>query len=298
MDNCNWDICYLCYLRNSSYHFISPAHSSPPVARSFSCRLWVGWLLLRNILLQTVLMPDPLLLEDIPNAKTNVSFLTMQRSRTALPSSFDRELMVNLCLKEILIISEQSFSNRTLTITRGNHKIPIEILTLSEESPKTKRILVIQHGILDVSNSWRPLALKFLTSNIFDEVWLPNTRGNHYSQTADAAWSLETLAADTNAILMEAREAGMSTSFIRHSQGTAQILALLSMNPDVPVEKVVLLAPVTTMDLQRIKLSNGEFTELANAMFAVLETGRTDFLDLSLGDSLSREMTKCMLVWV
>jgi pimeloyl-ACP methyl ester carboxylesterase len=109
---------------------------------------------------------------------------------------------------------------------------------------------------------------------------------------------LETLAADTNAILMEAREAGMSTSFIRHSQGTAQILALLSMNPDVPVEKVVLLAPVTTMDLQRIKLSNGEFTELANAMFAVLETGRTDFLDLSLGDSLSREMTKCMLVWV
>jgi hypothetical protein len=35
-----------------------------------------------------------------------------------------------------------------------------------------------------------------------------------------------------------------------------------------------------------------------NAMFAVLETGRTDFLDLSLGDSLSREMTKCMLVWV
>jgi hypothetical protein len=101
---------------------------------------------------------------------------------------------------------------------------------------------------------------------------------------------LETLAADTNAILMEAREAGMSTSFIRHNQGTAQILALLSMNPDVPVEKVVLLAPVTTMDLQRIKLSNGEFTELANAMFAVLETGRTDFLDLSLGDSLSREM--------
>ena len=97
---------------------------------------------------------------------------------------------------------------------------------------------------------------------------------------------------------MEAREAGMSTSFIRHSKGTAQILALLSMNPDVPVEKVVLLAPVTTMDLQRIKLSNGEFTELANAMFAVLETGRTDFLDLSLGDSLSREMTKCMLVWV
>jgi hypothetical protein len=164
MDNCNWDICYLCYLRNSSYHFISPAHSSPPVARSFSCRLWVGWLLLRNILLQTVLMPDPLLLEDIPNAKTNVSFLTMQRSRTALPSSFDRELMVNLCLKEILIISEQSFSNRTLTITRGNHKIPIEILTLSEESPKTKRILVIQHGILDVSNSWRPLALKFLSN--------------------------------------------------------------------------------------------------------------------------------------
>jgi pimeloyl-ACP methyl ester carboxylesterase len=119
---------------------------------------------------------------------------------------------------------------------------------MMEQDP-SKKVVLLQHGIFDSSDSWianvEKQALPFILANMGYDVWLGNNRGNKYSRNHKSLnpdkeksfWyfsyhemGLYDLPAIIDFILLTTgRE---KISYIGHSQGTAQLFAALTLKTD------------------------------------------------------------------
>jgi pimeloyl-ACP methyl ester carboxylesterase len=109
--------------------------------------------------------------------------------------------------------------------------------------------------VFDESRSWLPLADWLITNSYAQEVWILNTKDNVHSslQKSGTYWHLRDLAEETRFFLRKICDSSgvEKLTYIGHSQGTSQLLALLTMDSGIErmLEKTILLAPVTVPDV-------------------------------------------------
>lgn len=137
----------------------------------------------------------------------------------------------------------------------------------SFKKDSNRKVVLLQHGLVDSSDSWvanyEEKALPFILANMGYDVWLGNNRGNKYSRDH------ETLNPNKDAKFWEFSLHEMGTldlpamieyilkitgrnkiSYIGHSQGTAQLFAAASLNPDYFSQRLncfLAFGPVTNL---------------------------------------------------
>jgi len=123
----------------------------------------------------------------------------------------------------------------------------------------------MQHGIEADMMQWvlkdEKESPAFVVANAGYDLWLGNNRGNRFSQAHEtldpkkkAFWQFtweELGTKDTPAVMdYILKQTGASKlNYIGHSEGTTQVMAGASLNPEIYTEKInhaVFLAPVTT----------------------------------------------------
>jgi len=144
----------------------------------------------------------------------------------------------------------------------GVYRIPSGRFESVQGSQQPKRVVFLQHGLLDSSWTWvanyPDESLGFILADNGYDVWFGNSRGNFYSkahvtypvnsaQFWDFTWD-EMAKYDLPAVLSYILETTgqKNLSYIGHSQGTIQALAAFSNNQTIAamVNFAVLLAPV------------------------------------------------------
>lgn len=134
------------------------------------------------------------------------------------------------------------------------------------KDPK-RRVVLLQHGLLDSSDSWtvhyEEKALAFILANLGYDVWIGNNRGNKYSRSHltlnpnkdKKFWNFslhEMGTHDLPAIIdfIRAETGRNKISYIGHSQGTAQLFAGASLDPEYFSSRIncfMAFGPVTTL---------------------------------------------------
>ncbi len=135
-----------------------------------------------------------------------------------------------------------------------------------KKNPK-RRVVLLQHGVLDSSDSWvanyEKMSLAFILANKDYDVWLGNNRGNKYSRshvkfdpdTDKQFWDFslhEMGTLDVPAMIdFILQETGRKQiSYIGHSQGTAQLFAAMTLDPDYFSQRLncfLAFGPVTNL---------------------------------------------------
>jgi pimeloyl-ACP methyl ester carboxylesterase len=130
-----------------------------------------------------------------------------------------------------------------------------------------KKVVLLQHGLVDSSDSWvanfEEKALPFILANKGYDVWLGNNRGNKYSRDHESLnpntdakfwqFSLHEMGTlDLPAIIEYILKATgrNKISYIGHSQGTAQLFAAASLDPDYFSQRIncfLAFGPVTNL---------------------------------------------------
>jgi pimeloyl-ACP methyl ester carboxylesterase len=136
---------------------------------------------------------------------------------------------------------------------------------LGEEENKVKPVAILQHGLIDSSDTWitndEDLAPGFKMVNAGYDVWFGNSRGNRYSQghttlkpSKSAFWQFTwqhmatyDLPAFIDYVLAQTKQSKLV--YVGHSQGTLQMTALLAEQPNY-ADKLyiyIALAPIGTV---------------------------------------------------
>lgn len=143
---------------------------------------------------------------------------------------------------------------------RGDHIVNYPCLI--SKKAHNGGVFIIQHGVFDESRSWIPLADWLIRNSYAREVWLLNTKDNIFAANPrtvfsekSSQWQLRDLAFETKHFVSKIAKVSKTdkVTYIGHSQGTAQLLTLLSLEPELSsmFENVILLAPVTIPDLSK-----------------------------------------------
>lgn len=137
----------------------------------------------------------------------------------------------------------------------------------SDVDPK-RRVVLLQHGLLDSSDSWvvnyESKSLAFILANKGYDVWLGNSRGNKYSRIHEKLnpdknfrfWSYsfhEMGKYDLPAMIefIRKKTGKEKISYIGHSQGTSQMFSALTYNTEFfssRLDSFIALGPVTNLE--------------------------------------------------
>jgi pimeloyl-ACP methyl ester carboxylesterase len=132
----------------------------------------------------------------------------------------------------------------------------------------TRKVVLLQHGLFDSSDSWicnhESKSIPFILANLGWDVWLGNNRGNKYSRNharlnpdkSSEFWEYsfhEMGKYDLPAMIefIRGKTGKEKISYIGHSQGTAQLFSALTYNTEYFTSRLnsfVALGPVTSME--------------------------------------------------
>ncbi len=132
----------------------------------------------------------------------------------------------------------------------------------------SRKVVLIQHGLFDSSDSWisnhESKAIPFILANLGWDVWLGNNRGNKYSRNhsrldpdkSTEFWKYsfhEMGEYDLPAIIefIRKRTGKEKISYIGHSQGTAQLFSALTYNTEFFTSRLncfVAFGPITNIE--------------------------------------------------
>jgi len=161
------------------------------------------------------------------------------------------------------IVSEAGFTYDNFTVTTNDGYVcTVFRITVQGEVPSVLRPpVLLQHGILDSSDTWvlaGESSLAFLLARQGYDVYMANNRGNMYCKqhvTMDVAsatfWSFSwdamaeyDVPAFVDAVLDRTKQPKLI--YIAHSQGTTQMFAALSTQPELAfkIQDFIALAPV------------------------------------------------------
>lgn len=162
---------------------------------------------------------------------------------------------------------------------RGNHSVQVLVLRSKDYRLSGQgKLWLIQHGLFDVSNSWIPLAEWLINMHHGTEVWILNTKDNANAPMVchgRSHWTLHDLAQETRFWIERAHRSSKSkVSYLGHSQGTAQLLALLSEKPSIGdnLDQIILLGPVSFPEKGQLPMMSRLIAWLAVAVLDVVET--------------------------
>lgn len=165
------------------------------------------------------------------------------------------------------------------------------------EEDSTKKVVLLQHGLFDSSDSWicnhEKKSIPFILANMGYDVWLGNNRGNKYSRNHiyfnpnkdKEFWKFSfhemgqyDLPAMINFILKKTgRE---KISYIGHSQGTSQLFSALTYNNEyfsAKLNSFIALGPVTSL------------TNIGSSFIKIMAESRIDYIfeKLSINELLN-----------
>jgi len=228
-------------------------------------------------------------------------------------------------IEKHLVTTDDGYILGVFRIPRGRNETPTT-------SPQAKRVVFLQHGLLDSSWTWvanfPEESLGFILADNGYDVWFGNSRGNLYSKAhikfpvdSPDFWNFtwdDMATYDIPAVIPYILQitGQQNLSYIGHSQGTIQALAAFSVNQSIAnmVNLAVLLAPVAyvrhasglltiladlDVDLLFILFGLQEFLpddtilqKLAPGICEWVEWGCEDFLFLIVGGSKNLNETR------